>query len=310
MTASKSKTFSKVLRCVAIIAVIYVVASFIATKIIYDFCFERYDPDSSGSIENSIPCSFSCGENTLRGYLVNPEQNEKDAIVVIAAGYRALCSVYSPIIDSFASSGFGVFIFDCTGSAQSEGDSAVGFAQEVLDLDAALTYIEENDSFGYSDILLFGHSRGGLAVCCMERYGHSISAVVSVNGINSPMEGTMLPAVNYVGNFAYSNYPILKLYQVFLFGADIMSYDAAEFLSTTDTPSLIIHSSDDELVSSERFSIISHRDEIQSENVEFEDSFKGSSDGSHLGVLFGEDGCANAELMATVTAFYDRAITD
>lgn len=303
MTASKKKTLLKVLRYGAIITAFLILASFITTKIVYDSCFGRYDPVY---VENTYGTEykFECENHLLRGYLISPIKNDFDALIVVATGFRSASAEYEPLTSKFAEAGFGVFIFDSTGHAQSEGESSVGFAQEVKDLDAALNFIEENDFFGYSDILLFGHSRGGFAVCCMEEYDHTPTAVISVNGINSSMEATMLPAVKYVGDIAYSNYPMLKLYQNMLFGSELASLSASECLDKTQTPTLVIHSTDDETVPSERFSIISHKDEISSKSVIFNNTLKGS----HSGIIFNDKSEINPELFEEIISFFEKAV--
>ena len=42
--------------------------------------------------------------------------------------------------------GWRVLAYDATGSCESEGEGTVGLVQSALDLDAALTYVENNAS--------------------------------------------------------------------------------------------------------------------------------------------------------------------
>lgn len=287
---------------------IYVIFAFITTKVVYDRLFARYEPKTFARPANAKALSFVSGKNILRAYL-SETGCKNGGLVVIACGYRSVCSDYEAVIEGFREHGHGVFIFDCTGAGESGGNGSVGFAQEIIDLDCALSFIENNGLFGYTDVFLFGHSRGGLAVCCMEKLGHKVSAVVSVNGINSSMEGVMLPAARRIGNIAYVNYPMLRIYQDIIFGSEIMSLCASRLLSKTRIPTLIVHSADDEVVPEHRFSIISHKDEIRSEKVKFSFRFKGTSDGSHKGVLTNYEGRANEDLLELADSFFKSATT-
>lgn len=283
--------------------------SMIATKVIYDSIFVRYDSDVSVSAKlsdmqnNRQTFDYEGEENLLRGYLYeSSEKDKKDALVVLAPGFHAGADDYLWQIKSLCDYGWSVFAFDSTGSCESQGESAVGFPQILLDMDATLKYIENNNRFGYNDIVLLGHSRGGYAVCCALQYDYDVSAVVSVSGVNSAMEGIMGSSTQYVGNFAYANYGFLWLYQSMLFGADTANVSADEEISESDVPVLIVHGDNDETVPMDKFSIISHSDEISSDNVEYYICRQENHNG-HTDLLFDDDGSANDKLMEAINDF-------
>lgn len=314
MATDKKRNFKKVLSITVVILITFVFISFGTTKMVYDACFPRYDGEQETLSEELKKLNESRTEEEflsdgyrLKGYLYPAESGEKQGLIVFAIGFNATVNDYLWQVKAFSEKGYGVFIFDPTGCGDSEGESAVGFPQMLTDLDAALDYIEANEGFDYKDIFLFGHSRGGYAVCCVEIYGHDIAAVASVNGINSAMEGVMMPAANAVGNIVYSNYPFLWLYQVMLFGADTANANAADVLESTGTPALVIHSAGDETVPENRFSIISHTDEIDTDTVTFIKGYGDVNGNSHSKILFGEDGKANPELIKLITDFFDKA---
>lgn len=294
---------------IIIILLLIIISLFATTKIIYDACFKRYDTE-----EIEIPAElydmiskrqdviFFSGGNQLQGYLYSGSApSEETGLVVIAPGYHASADNYLWQIQSLTAYGWDVFIFDTTGSCESEGASSVGFSQELWDLDAALDYIEMN--YDYDNLFLFGHSRGGYAVCGILDSDHAIDAVVSVSGINSAMEAIMEQSSQYVGPIAYSNYPLLWLYQVSLFDEKTVNIQAAEVISNSQIPTLIVQGNEDEIVPMEESSIYSHRDEITSEYVEYYICDIPGQNG-HKDLMFDSDGTANDVLMQEINEFY------
>ena len=287
---------------------IYCAVSITATKLIYDGIFSRYDkavhniaPELEQLAGNAQVHDFSSGENDLKGYLYRSEKG--CGLVVLAPGFHACAQDYLWQIKSLTDYGWSVFAFDPTGTCSSEGDRAVGFPQELLDLEAALKYVETCDRFGYNDIMLLGHSRGGYAACCALSYDYDISAVVSISGIDSAMDGVMGAAEEKIGKIAYGNYGFLWLYQAYLFGRDTLNLSAAEAISSRDVPVLVIHGSEDQQVPMDRYSILSHREEISSGQVEYAVYTAG-----HTDILFDAEGGANSVLMKQIHEFFTKSV--
>ncbi len=312
MISSKKKSIARVLRVIVVSILIFTVFSFCLTKVIYDATFPRYnreplsaDVELQDMIQNRQSVSFMSGENALKGhYYAAPGAS---ALVVIAPGYGADDDQYLWQVNSFLDYGWSVFSFDSTGHCDSEGDSAIGFSQELLDLEAALDYIEGQQRFGCKALLLFGHSRGGYAVCGVLDRHEDIAAVVSVSGINSAMEAVMEPAARRIGFIAYGNYPLLWLYQSMLFGADVVNIEAAETINATEVPVMLVHGTQDRSVPIDRSSIIAHRDQIVSDKVEYYLCDRPGQSG-HTDLLYDADGTANDELMEKINDFYRRSI--
>ncbi len=307
MTYSRKKSILRIWRNIVIITAVLIISGFVVTKAVYDAAFKRYDKIVSVDdryhdfIERRSIVRFDSSGNELCGYLYGSGGR---TLVVFVPGFRACADEYIAQIESLVSDGFGVFAFDYTGSSRSGGEDAVGFSQVICDLDAALAFVVDNNNFGYEKIALFGHSRGGYAVCCALGLDYDISAVVSVGGVNSAMEGIIEPVYRKIGYAAYSNYPMLWLYQVMLFGSDTVSSNAAEIVSESDVPTLIIHGVNDTQVSPEKFSVISHRDEISSDNVEYILCDEQGKNG-HVDLLFDGD-APNGELMESISAFLSQ----
>lgn len=210
--------------------------------------------------------SFSSQGNTLKGYLYGPKKAQ--ALVVISHGMGDGADGYIKETAYFAKRGFKVLAFDNTGSYDSEGDGIMGLSQSVIDLDAALSYVEHNEELKKLPVLLYGHSWGGWAVASILHYDHDITAAVSVAGYNSPMEIIMDWVKEDMGLLRYVEYPYIWIYQKALFGG-AANLSAADCINETDTPVLIMQGTEDKVVDCDTVSIMAHQDEITNPNVRF-----------------------------------------
>jgi len=312
MISFKKKSTKKVLRIIIVLLLIITVFSFFLTKFIYDATFPRQsgsdlriDESLVDLVETRQPMDFASGKNRLRGYYYEAPQAQ--ALVVVAPGYAADDDEFLWHIHSFLEQGWSVFSFDCTGHYDSEGDSSVGFSQQLLDLDAALDYIESQDRFGCEALMLFGHSRGGYAVCGVLEEHPEVTAVVSISAVNRAMDAVMEPATRYMGSLAYGNYPMLWFYQAILFGTDVLNVEAVHAINHADVPVLIVHGSTDDTVSPDKTAIIAHREEITSNRVEYFICDQPGQSG-HTDLLFDHDGTENDVLMTKINDFYQRSI--
>lgn len=275
------------------------------TKLVYDAIFARYDepaqvPHSlSAMVQARTVCRFSSGENQLTGYQYHSAAPDKaNGLVVLVPGFHAGGDDYLWQISELLEYNWGVFTFDTTGTLRSQGSNQVGFPQAALDLDAALNYIEENDRFGYGEIVLVGHSRGGYAVCCALGAERDVAAAVSISGVNSAMEAIMQSSVDAVGPISYANYGFLWLYQAMLFGRDVLNRSAAEELTSCEIPVLVVHGTQDEDVPADAGAVIAHQKQITSPQVEYLLCQAG-----HTDLLYDEDGTANDALLRRVHEF-------
>ena len=303
-------------KVIIIILLLIIISLFATTKIIYDACFKRYDTE-----EIEIPAElydmiskrqdviFFSGGNQLQGYLYSGSApSEETGLVVIAPGYHASADNYLWQIQSLTAYGWDVFIFDTTGSCESEGASSVGFSQELYDLDAALDYIEAN--YEYDNTFLFGHSRGGYSACGMLDSEHDVTAVVSVSGLNSAMEAVMEPAVKNMGKAAYGNYPMLWFYNVLLFDVKTVQMRASEEIAESQIPTVIVQGTEDDVALMDQYSIYAHKDEMNSGNVEYYICDIPGQNG-HTDLMFDSDGSANDDLMEYLNEFfYDVTLQD
>ena len=302
MEQSKKKRLKKTLAITAAILVLHTAITFLITKIVYDSIFDRYDyspilpPEHNAIAQMAEKVTFPSGENMLSGCFFD---SPGDSLVVLVQGINShIADHYPEIMHIVQQDQRDVFIFDMTGSCQSQGDSTGGFPQAVYDLDAALDYIDA--AYDYEDIFLFGHSRGAYAACCVLSRRNDIDGVVAINGPNTAMEAVVGTAATKVGWLAYGNYPILWLYQTMLFGAEDVALSATESITNSPTPVLIIQAESDETIPPDSVSIYSHKKEIT--NAEFL-----LIPGDHSSVLYDDSNItANLQLMQAADAFYDQ----
>ena len=307
MVSGKKFNLKRIL--IIIIAVIFTFSaiSMVVTKIVYDNIFARYDvtidtPESlTEMVDSRALHNYDSGDVQLTGYYYPKEQAY--GLVVLVPGFNASADNFLWQIQSLLDHGWAVFAFDTTGSGRSGGENQVGFSQPVLDLENTLKYIEKNNRFGYNDIVLMGHSQGGYAVCCALAGQHRVSAVVSISGVNSAMEGVMQLSSDAVGNIAYGNYGFLWLYQAMIFGKDVLNQEACQAISQSDVPVLIVHGQADTMIPMDAASVISHREHINDSDVQYL-----ICDGGHNDILFDEDGTANDTLMEDIHSFLLRSI--
>ncbi len=262
---------------VTVLLLTFIVGSFVMINRIFDDMFGRVNkPQQSiyltyDDLSRDFPRSevqFMSEDNELTGYIYGPAKNAK-GVVVISHGIGGGADSYIQEATYFARKGYKVLSFSNTGCHESEGKGTTGLSQSVIDLDAALDYVEAQKEFEDLPIFLYGHSWGGYAVTAILNYDHEVAGVVSVAGYNAPMEMIMSWCKPQMGSIAsYAEYPFIWIYQKLLFGG-ASNLSAVEGINSVDTPVLIIHGTDDEVIAFDGPSIIAHQDEITNPNVEY-----------------------------------------
>ncbi|MGN0613217.1 MAG: alpha/beta hydrolase family protein, partial [Porcipelethomonas sp.] len=224
--------------------------------------------DDVSDIYNREMVAFKSGENTLTGYIYG-EREGCDGLVVISHGLGNYSEGYISETCCFVDKGYMVFAFDNTGSGRSEGEGTMGMAQSVIDLDAALDYVESDSRLNSLPVLLYGHSWGGYAVTAVLGLDHDITAAVSVAGYNTPVGIVSEFGENMIGKpLSVIEHPFIWLNNKVIFG-DMANLSAVDGINATDTHVMIIHGSGDETVRYDGASIIAHRDEITNPNAVF-----------------------------------------
>ncbi len=283
----KGKTIRKALISMMLFISVISIGSMVYVKTNYDESFSRVDkpnPKYSGYLRYSdvsdayerTEIAFESGGNILKGHVYGSE-NDK-GLVVISSGLGFGAENYLAETMYFVDNGWRVLTFDNTGTHESEGESTMGPSQSLLDLEAALTYIQGDQRLNNLPVMLYGHSWGGYAVTAILDSDFDIAAVASIAGFNSPMELLKEQSDSLLGAFSPIAYPFLWIYQNMLFG-NTAWVTATSGINSTDTPVMIIHGVKDEAIAYDGASIIAHRDEIINPNVIYKTSSAKNHDG-------------------------------
>ena len=227
------------------------------SSILYEDIADRYDREA---------VEFFNRENRLTGHLYGV--GDPEGLVVISHGLGGGEESYLPEMMYFVDHGYQVLCYSNTGCWDSEGENCVGLSQSVLDLDAALDWVESERRFDGVPVFLFGHSWGGYAVAAIFHFDHDIAASASVAGFNEAMPMIMEWGEGMIGPLIYAEYPFIWLNQKLTFG-DAFGLTAVDAINSTDVPILILHGSGDTTVGYDTVSIMSKRDEITNPNARY-----------------------------------------
>ena len=279
MEKKKTGNSKKIKRIVALIAVLSGLSSgtILAAKEIYDSCFVRYEKKELYTIYGEFDYSrvannlerktfnFFSGKYKLQGYYY-PATNSK-GVVVVSHGMHSGADDYLPIISYLVKNDYSVFAYDCKGTYNSEGDSTVGMITPLVDLDHALTFIENDFYLSKQPIFLLGHSWGGYAVTSVLSLHKNVKACAAIAPFNSGYTLIYEKGEQYVGPLAGGIPKVfLDAYQKILF-KNYTKYNAVKGINSTDIPVLIAHGDRDKVIGFNEQSVISHKNEIRKDNV-------------------------------------------
>ena len=275
------KTKRKVGKIVGIVLlsalIIFCVASMIVVQVLLDDTFSRTEPCEPGLTSQMLyedvadrydreAVSFLSGENRLTGHLYGV--GSPQGLVVISHGLGGGEGSYLMEALYFVDHGYQVLCYSNTGCWDSEGKNCIGLNQSVLDLDAALTWVEGESRFDGVPVFLYGHSWGGYAVAAVLHFDHDVAASASVAGFNKAMPMIMEWGGRMIGPLIYAEYPFIWINQKLTFG-ETFELTAVDAINGTDTPVLILHGDEDATVGYDTVSIISQKDQITNPNVEY-----------------------------------------
>ncbi|MGN1466873.1 MAG: alpha/beta hydrolase family protein [Ruminococcus sp.] len=269
----------KIIKITAVVlvalTVLFCIASMVLVKLMFNDNFSRGELDEYttdlrySDIEEDYsrtPVNFYSGENKLQGYIYGEDNNK--ALLVLAHGIGGGHEEYTNVIKWFVDKGYRVFAYDCTGSVESEGEGTMGLSQSAIDLDAALTYIENDAELSKMKKVLLGHSWGGYAVTAGLNFDHDVAASAGIAGYAEPVEMITEWGERILGGFVYAEIPFIWLNNKLIFG-DMSDLSAIDGINRTDTPVLIVHGTEDKVIEYNGASIISNKDRITNPNVRY-----------------------------------------
>ena len=256
------------------VLLLFFIAAFVATHVIMKQNFHRgeyptypvmdyfYDRYKDTYLRRNV--SFYSGKNRLQGYIFG-EENTK-GLLVFAHGIHSGHESYMQEIAWLVDHGWRVFAYDATGSCSSEGTGTMGLIQSALDLHAALSYVESDESLNQLPVCLMGHSWGGYAVAAGLYFDHNVKASASIAGYSDPIQMMMRFAGATMGKATALLRPFAYLENLFLFGK-YATLTATDGINRAGIPVMLVHGTGDELVRYDVTGIVAHKDEITNPNV-------------------------------------------
>lgn len=216
--------------------------------------FESYEPrmlrleDFDGLERTRYEFPSDKGQ-MLTGYLYSVGE-EQHGIVIIVHGFGGGGhNSYMDVADHFARNGYLVFAYDATGNDESEGKGVGGLPQGVIDLDYAVSFVEESGNFPELPIVLFGHSWGAYSACSVLSRHPEVRTVIACSGFNSSPDMFKAEGRNEAGDGIALFMPFMKLYELIRYGK-YASASALNGFDASDAAVMIVHGSEDDFVPS------------------------------------------------------------
>lgn len=183
----------------------------------------------------------------LAGYLYSFGEDQRGTVVIAHGFGGGGHNSYMDCANYFARHGYYVFAYDATGTDKSEGEGVGGVPQGVIDLEHAISFVEENDELSRFPIVLFGHSWGGYSVCSVLTYHPEVKAVVECSGFNSSSDMFESGGKSQAGSLIYAMTPFVKIYERFKYGK-YGANTSMDGFAASDAAVMIVHSADDDVI--------------------------------------------------------------
>lgn len=222
------------------------------------------------------PVEFQFKDATLRGYIYKAD--EPKGFIIFRHGISSQHSEYLALICAMVDRGWNVFAYDAIGCGESDGNNVIGMAQSPLDVAAAVNYVRETGLNNSLPIVLWGHSWGGYGVAAALDLVPDVRACVTMSGYNAPVEIICEWSEKTIGPIAILQRPTLWLNNMLTFGADA-NRTALDGINKTESPVLVIHGTNDTVVTYDGTSIIAQRNRITNPNVEYYEPDEPGRDG-------------------------------
>lgn len=252
---NKKKIALIIITCILSI-LIFIIMPLLTTAVYHDTFGGRFE--TAGWMAYSVDdfkglqvteCTFpSNNGQLLAGYQYSKEHQPIKGVVVIAHGFGGGGhNTYMDLADYFTSNGYLVFAYDATGNDKSEGASVEGLPQGVIDLDYALRYVKQADTYKDLPIVLFGHSWGGYSVGSILNCHPDVKAAVLAAGFDRSMDLIEQQGTSMIGSGMKLFLPYFSAYEWLKFGK-YATYSAMKGFANSNAGIMIIQSKDDTTV--------------------------------------------------------------
>lgn len=258
MKATKGRLNYKKILAIALAALLLhlTVVMPVATVIIYEAIFStRFETEdwlcySTEDFEGlSVERSdfYSSDGVRLAGYKYSrAESGTPQGVAVVAHGLGGGGhNFYMPLINELCKGGYAVFAYDAHGNDESEGDSAEGLPQGVIDLDCAISHVKALECYDGLPIVLLGHSWGAYSAASVLSLHPDVKAAVLLSGFNESEDLLLHEARRYAWIFADLSSPYVFLYERIKFGSRYADASAIDGIADSNADVLVVHSEDD-----------------------------------------------------------------
>ncbi|SFQ21541.1 hypothetical protein SAMN02910358_01145 [Lachnospiraceae bacterium XBB1006] len=236
--------------------ILLVIADWVMSVAIYEENFNQrfktYEPykfyvsDFEGLLRTKYEFKSNKGQK-LAGYLYHVGDDQR-GIVVMAHGFGGGGhNNYLDCANYFAQHGYYVFAYDATGNDESEGKGVGGVPQGVVDLDYAISFVEESGKFPKLPIVLFGHSWGAYSACAVLSYHPEVKAVIECSGFNKSSDLYESEGKKQVGVGIHLMMPFVKLHEIIKYG-DYATASAMKGFRESKASVMVVHSAEDPVV--------------------------------------------------------------
>ena len=262
---------------VIVLAIIYLVIAPITIAVIHGMVMSKCSYDEYKSevylVYDDVAADYpreriqvASGENNLSVYLYGKDNTK--GLIVVSPGHRDANDVKLYEITYFVDAGYQVICFDYTGCYKSEGDTFGKYTQAVYDLDAVLTYCDNNEAFSGRPVYLFGHSLGGYATGAVLNYDHRVDAAVVASGFDCANEQWECSVKRFTGLAYYLIRPINLAFIALKYGED-RNLSAIDGINKSDIPVLVISAEIDEFYGDGKSPIYNKRDSVTNSKCKF-----------------------------------------
>ena len=192
---------------------------------------------------------YSDNNDLLQGYLYSSDTFTPKGVVIYAHGFNCGGSNSTMMFANFfVSNDYYYFTYDITANGKSKGSNQKGLVEGVLDLNKAISCVENNDLLKDYPIMLLGHSWGGYSVGAVLNMHPEVKAICSLSGFNNPNSQMLYSAKRKVGCFLVNiSSPYIKLYEKMVFHKNY-NLNVIDGLNNSSCNVLIVHSADDKTV--------------------------------------------------------------
>lgn len=254
---SKIKSKKKTFLIILLSAIVILLAGWWA------FCVKMYEDNINIRTESYKPRmlrvedfdGLTCTEYSfpsdkgqmLAGYLYSVGAGQRGTVVIAHGFGGGGHNSYMSCAYYFARNGYYVFAYDATGNDKSEGRSVGGTPQGVVDLEHAISFVEETDAVPDLPVVLFGHSWGGYSVCGVLSYHPEVKAVIECSGFNRASDMFESEGKSRAGGLIHALIPFVRIHERIKYGS-YATNTAMDGFDSTDAAVMAVHSSDDSII--------------------------------------------------------------